>query len=116
MNEEAVVAAMANYLQEQEFEVVLADGNQDPDMVATRNNERLIIEAKGDTGNNMGTDVDTGYGQILRRMNGEPCTTLYGLAFPANRRDVALRVPVLVRERLHIALYAVADGGVEIVR
>lgn len=39
------------------------------DVVAERGDERLIGEVKGHTGGNTGLDMDTMFGQLLRRMS-----------------------------------------------
>ena len=75
---------------------------------------RLIGEAKGFT-RDAGTDVDTGYGELLRRMNGEPATT-YALVVAGSMVRFAERVPSEVRSRLGISLYTVDfKGEVELV-
>ena len=81
------------------------------DVVARRENTILYCEAKGRTAA-IGLDVDTLYGQLLRRMPAEPSTnTRFGVVVPTAAVDAALRVPLWVRERLHIAIYEVGDDG-----
>jgi hypothetical protein len=76
------------------------------DVVAEREGERLVAEAKGIT-TSPGLDVDTMYGQILRRM-----TTLdgtrYGVVVPEKVVPAALRVPAEVRARLNLTVFGVA--------
>ena len=74
------------------------------DVVAERGNERLIAEAKGAT-TAPGLDVDTLYGQLLRRMGGSGAR--YALVVPEKLIPAASRVPEDVRLRLGIDLYGV---------
>ena len=75
------------------------------DVVADRGDERLIAEAKGLT-MAPGLDVDTMYGQLLRRMNVQPGTR-YAVVVPEKLIPAASRVPEEIRERLKIDLYGV---------
>ena len=70
---------------------------------------RLIVEAKGFS-RDSGADLDTGYGQLLRRMKGEPATT-YALVVAGTVVRFAQRVPADVRRRLGISLYTVDTSG-----
>lgn len=70
---------------------------------------RLVVEAKGFT-RDSGADLDTGYGQLLRRMNGEPATA-YALVVAGTVVRFAQRVPSDVRRRLGISLYTVDAAG-----
>ena len=74
------------------------------DVVAERGDERLIVEAKGVT-TAPGLDVDTLYGQLLRRM-ARPATR-YALVVPETLISAAVRVPESVRHRLGVDVYAV---------
>lgn len=75
---------------------------------------RLIVEAKGFS-RDAAADLDSGYGQILRRIKGEPATT-YALVVAATVVRFAQRVPSEVRSKLGIALYTVdAHGAVALV-
>ncbi len=87
------------------------------DVVATRGPERLYAEAKGETASR-GLDVDTLYGQLLRRMRDEDGEeTRYGVVVRPDCQPHALRVPEAVRRVLRIDVYSVArDGGVEVAR
>lgn len=53
------------------------------DVVAERGDEHLYAEAKGRT-TAAGLDVDTLYGQLLRRMPDETSTARYGLVIPTS--------------------------------
>ncbi|MDA1387547.1 MULTISPECIES: hypothetical protein [Glycomyces] len=76
---------------------------------AVRGEERLIGQVKGHTAS-VGTDVDTGYGQLLRRMADAPGIR-YALIVPTSVLPHAERVPDHVRRRLGIDLYEVTDAG-----
>ena len=52
------------------------------DVVAERNGQRLVAEVKGRTGS-PGLDVDTLFGQLLRRMAGGDDSTRYAVVVPA---------------------------------
>lgn len=87
------------------------------DVRAERDSEVLYAEAKGRTAA-IGLDVDTMYGQLLRRMPIDPTdvTTRYGVVVPTEARTAALRVPAAVRAALRIDVYVVAeDGAVEVI-
>lgn len=79
------------------------------DVVATRAGRTLIAEAKGST-SAPGLDVDTAYGQLLRRMHTDPATT-YAIVVPREAAGAALRVPSHVLEALHVSVYSVTDEG-----
>lgn len=83
------------------------------DVVARRDGVTLFAEAKGETAA-IGLDVDTMYGQILRRMPiADDDTYRFGLVVPSRARDAALRVPKRTRDLLRISVYVVtADGEV----
>lgn len=112
-DEALVVAAFGRWLEEDGWTV----GYETDfcDVAATRGPERLLAEAKGDT-TSRGLDVDTLYGQLLRRI--EPNReTRYGVVVRPACRPHALRVPERVRAALGIDVYVVgADGDVEVIR
>lgn len=115
-SEAAVVEAFAAWLDEQGWQraELPAYGDQ-PDIDARHpDGRRVIVEAKGFS-RDAGADLDTGYGQLLRRMKGEPATS-YALVVAKTVVRFAQRVPSEVRSALGIALYAVdANGNVELV-
>ena len=80
------------------------------DVIAERDGITLIGEAKGTT-KEAGLDVDTGYGQLLRRMGPEDDARRYALVVPASARKAAERVRREVRDMLKIDVYIVADSG-----
>jgi hypothetical protein len=59
----------------------------------------------------IGLDVDTLYGQLLRRMADPAAGARYAVVVPAAAVQAALRVPAWVRHRLSIKVYEVDDAG-----
>jgi hypothetical protein len=111
-----VVEVFSAWLVEQGWECTELPSYGDyPDIDARHpDGRRLVVEAKGFT-RDAGIDLDTGYGQLLRRMKGEPATT-YALVVAGAVVRFAQRVPSEVRSRLGIALYTVdASGKVDLV-
>jgi hypothetical protein len=86
------------------------------DVVAERESELLYAEAKGRTAA-MGLDVDTLYGQLLRRMPvADESAARFAVVVPSIAIAAATRVPVRVREMLRIDVYCVdEDNGVSLV-
>lgn len=81
------------------------------DVVAERGDDRLYAEAKGLT-TSVGLDVDTLYGQLLRRTPvGEDSSATFGVVVPPRLRAAALRVPARSRAALRITVYVVEDDG-----
>ena len=78
------------------------------DVYAERGEERLYAEAKGRT-TAPGLDVDTLYGQLLRRMRDPEPGVRYAVVVPTAALNAALRVPAWVRDRLSIDVYEVDD-------
>lgn len=66
MREEEVQAAFVEHLRARGWDVTTENADY-TDVVAKRGAERLIAEVKGHT-SSPGLDVDTAYGQLLRRM------------------------------------------------
>lgn len=79
------------------------------DITASRNDSTLVAEAKGTT-TSAGLDVDTAYGQLLRRMRDDE-TTAYALVVPRGAVRAALRVPEHVLAKLGISVFSVDDDG-----
>ncbi len=79
------------------------------DVVATRDGQTLYAEAKRRT-DSAGLDVDTLYGQLLRRtgQHDDPAVR-YAVVVPDRALAAAQRVPDWVRDRLRICLYAVTE-------
>lgn len=115
VDEAAVVKAFADWLQANGWAVQFEVDWQD--IVAERDGQHLHVEAKGYS-SSPGLDVDTAFGQLLRRMPArEDPADHYALVIPDEPRtvDAAQRVAGRVRELLRVTLYAVAsDGGVRV--
>jgi hypothetical protein len=108
-DEERVVTAYADWLQRNGWTVTREAGFAD--VYAERGPEKLYAEAKGRTAA-VGLDVDTLYGQLLRRMKDPAAGARYAVVVPTAALEPALRVPSWVRDRLHIDVYEVDDTGV----
>ena len=80
-------------------------------LLAERAGGRLYVEAKGRTAA-IGPDVDTLYGQFLRRMpEQEVGTARFEAVVPVEDLDAALRVPSRVRQIRGIDIYSVDAAG-----
>jgi hypothetical protein len=75
------------------------------DVVAERGEKRLVAEAKGVT-TSPGLDIDTLYGQLLRRMTDFDSTS-YAVVVPEKLIQAASRVPEAMRARLRITLFGI---------
>lgn len=82
------------------------------DVLATKNGDVIRAEVKGPTGSNMNLDIDTMYGQLLRRMKDDGGR--YGVVVPPQGVAGAARVPPWLRERLRVDIYEVdvSNGAV----
>lgn len=80
------------------------------DVYAERGEDRLYAEAKGRT-TSPGVDVDTLYGQLLRRMKDPETGARYAVVVPTAALNAALRVPAWVRDRLSVDVYEVDDDA-----
>ncbi|MDN4175861.1 hypothetical protein QWY28_23090 [Nocardioides sp. SOB77] len=107
LTEAEVQAAFVLYLVDRGWDVRTENADHAA-VVATRGAEQLVAEVKGTT-EATGTDVDTGYGQLLRRML--DAGTSYALVVPERARAAALRVPAPIRRRLDITVFLVDDLG-----
>lgn len=83
------------------------------DVVAERNGERLYAEAKGRTAA-VGLDIDTMFGQILRRMPiADDPQFRFAAVVPAEAETAVRRIPERVLQLLRVETFAVDDlGGV----
>jgi hypothetical protein len=113
-DEARVVAAFCQWLTAQGWSVQTEV--KFVDVVAKRGDDELYCEAKGRTSDH-GLDVDTLYGQLLRRMPPEKVgRARFGVVVPEEALRAALRVSRRVRQQLDIDVYAVAlDGSVRVV-
>jgi hypothetical protein len=81
------------------------------DIAASRGDQRLYAEAKGRT-SAVGLDVDTLYGQLLRRMPAEKLgQAIFAVVVPDVAVKAAERGPVRIREVLGIEIYGVGEDG-----
>lgn len=112
-DEARVVDAFCRWLEAEGWQV---DREVDfVDVKAHRGADVLYAEAKGRTAA-AGLDIDTLYGQLLRRMPpGTDEHVRFGVVVPAEIVHHALRVPPRVRDLLHIDVYSVTAHG-EIIR
>jgi hypothetical protein len=109
MIEAEVQAAFVEYLNERGWKVTTNNADY-TDVIARRGDELLLAEVKGTT-TAAGLDVDTAYGQLLRRMRERPETVRYALVVPESARTAALRVSDEVRRLLGIDVWVVDEGG-----
>jgi biotin operon repressor len=116
LTEDEVKAAVLQHLEERGWTVTVAWGRaRGADIVAHRQGERLVLEAKGEVGlQPQQVNYFLGaLGELLQRMD-DPHAT-YGLALPDNRqyRGLVGRLPLVAIERLGLVVYFVerAQGG-----
>jgi hypothetical protein len=106
-SEARVEAAFKRWLQSEGWTIV-SERSSWADVIAERGPERLIGEVKGYTGTSIGLDVDTMFGQLLRRMDPGAATT-WAVIVPSRSLTAVLRVPLEIRRRLGIRLFEVRD-------
>lgn len=109
MTEAEVEAAFVRYLLERGWGVT-TDNADYTDVLAHRGSEHIVAEVKGHT-SSRGLDVDTLYGQLLRRMTAPGDTTRYALVVPMSMQTKVERVPATVRDLLDIDVWLVDDDG-----
>lgn len=81
------------------------------DVMATRQGVTIYAEAKGRT-SSPGLDVDTLYGQLLRRIPADAIGVAHlAVVVPDVALKFALRVHEAVRDALNIHVYAVSEDG-----
>lgn len=81
------------------------------DVLAERGGHRIFAEAKGST-TSPGLDVDTLYGQLLRRVPPDAVgRDTFAVVVPEVAVKFAERVPVQVRRSLNIHIYGVSEDG-----
>jgi hypothetical protein len=108
-DEVRVVAAFCDYLRACRWAVTTEVDHCD--VRAERDGAVMFAEAKGRT-TARGLDIDTAYGQLLRRMPAEDeSATRYALVVPADALWHAERVGRRVRRLLRIDVYSVDSGG-----
>ena len=101
--ESEIVTVFCRWLRDQGWDVQTEVRRVD--VIARRGDEIIIGEAKGVTSSS-GLDIDTMYGQLLRRMTGEEMTR-YAVIVPEKLIPSASRVPDEIRRLLRIDLYGV---------
>lgn len=110
-DEERVVAAVCAWLRSHGWHVQTEVDHVD--VLATKGGRSLYAEAKGSS-SVIGTDIDTMYGQLLRRMrNSDDDTARFAAVVmdePKSLRAVR-RVPAHIRELLNIDIYTVSIDG-----
>ena len=108
-DEQRVVDAFCTWLAREGWEVEREV--EFVDVRARRGDETLYAEAKGRTAA-VGLDIDTMYGQILRRMPfDEDPNARFAVVVPASAVANAMRVKQRVRELLRIEVYGVRNEG-----
>ena len=109
-DESEVEAAFCAWLAREGWtDIVRASGSNYLDVAAVKDGRKLLAEVKGQT-SATGTDVDTMFGQILRRM--EDPEAAYAVVVPEGKvLSATLRVASWVLRTLHLTVYAVAESG-----
>lgn len=109
-DEERVIHAFCAYLTQQGWTITREV--EFVDVLAEKDGHRIFAEAKGRT-SSPGLDVDTMFGQLLRRMGPERPgpETRFAAVVPTGAAGKVERVPAWVREELRIDLYVVDDDG-----
>ncbi|MEX1263189.1 MAG: DUF5677 domain-containing protein [Actinomycetota bacterium] len=111
-DEHRVVQAFCRWLEQQGWTTEIEVDHVD--VVASRGEEILFAEVKGNTKARPGAGVDSMYGQLLRRMAAEERAEKgrsYAVVVPTRSIAAALRVRRRVRDLLGIAVYSVTDDG-----
>ena len=109
-DEERVIQAFCTFLNEQGWVTEREIGFVD--VVAQKDGHRIFAEAKGRTAAT-GLDVDTMFGQLLRRMpNQRPGPdTRFAVVVPTQASAAVERGPEWVRREWSIDLYVVGHDG-----
>ena len=108
-DEERVIVAFCGWLESEGWTSIRREV-EFVDIVAECDGQTIYVEAKGRT-SSPGLDVDTMYGQLLRRMKHQEHNARYGVVEPSSALAAALRVPEWVRQRLQVEVYAVDPDG-----
>lgn len=109
-DEERVIQAFCDYMTSEGWSV--SREVDFVDVVAEKEGYRVLAEAKGRTAA-MGLDVDTMFGQLLRRMppTGPTETPRFAVVVPTAAGVAVRRIPGWVLEELRIDVYVVSDDG-----
>lgn len=110
-DEQRVVDAFCRWLEDEGWTV--SREVEFGDVVAERDGEAIYAEAMGETAA-MGLDIDTLYGQLLRRMPiTDDSVARFAVVVPSPALPAATRVPRRVREMLRIDIYSIDDAKCE---
>ena len=107
-DEERVIVAFCSWLEHEGWTVDREVSFVD--VLACRDGVTLYAEAKGRT-TSPGLDVDTMYGQLLRRMTDSDPSARYAVVVPTLAVAAANRVPSHVRDLLRVEVYGVDENG-----
>lgn len=107
-SEAPVERAFKRWLEETGWTLIDEAGSW-ADVIAQRGDERLIGEVKGYTAGNTGLDIDTMFGQLLRRMKPGAATT-WAVIVPSRSLTAVLRVPIEIRSALGIRVFEVRES------
>lgn len=106
--EAAVLASFTQWLEQQGWDVQTSTSGAD--VVAKKGTDTLIAEVKGAT-SSAGLDVDTMYGQLLRRMTASSDPTRFAVVVPRSAAAAVARVPPPIRDLLKVDAYVVELDG-----
>jgi hypothetical protein len=114
VTEDEVKIAMKNHLEHHDYEVAVIFGQADGiDIEATKENERLLVEARGEAASPQAqTDLFlSGLGAIVQWMTDPEAR--YGLALPDNKiyRELVQKLPSVSRSRLNLTVFYVTRAG-----
>jgi len=111
-DEARVVAAFVRHLEAEGWNVRTEVDHVD--VVAMRSGHTLYAEAKGRT-SSVGLDIDTMFGQILRRMPlDDQEDNSFAVVVPREAVNAVKRVPERIRRLLRLSIFSVdSDGCVE---
>ncbi|MDO8144389.1 MULTISPECIES: hypothetical protein [unclassified Isoptericola] len=110
MKETEVERRFADHLTAQGWKVTLDDPGY-VDVIAKRPEERtLVAETTGHT-SSPGLDVDTMFGQLLRRMTDLSGATRYAVVVPEDVVPKVRRIPPEVLRTLRIEVWCVPASG-----
>jgi len=114
VKEADVEAAFVSWLIERGWDVTTNNADY-TDVIAKRGAELLLAEVKGNT-SSPGLDVDTGFGQLLRRMKPDLGDQVrYAVVVPESMVVAVSRVAPHVRKLLDMDIFLVSDlGGVRL--
>lgn len=112
MKESEVLARFITHLERAGWDVPPTPWGDHPDVDARHpaTGARLVAEVKGHTAA-PGLDVDTGFGQLLRRMRDDSPSTRYAIVVPESLQAKVERVPPRVLDALTVEVWLVPEEG-----